>query len=226
MNGPGADAVHIPSLLKVMSIRTKNKKEATKLNELKFGEFYQAKMVPIQLSDNIEDVINYPLYVAPNFGPNIQVHTSEQRPPTGMIVFNEKGEKVEEFTEEASEIHNVLEGFSLSDDKSEKSALLVFDALMLGEDIREMPFEDRIGQIQAIMPEGSVIGWNLCETHEEFVEYISVLMGEDIKSVRVKKPDSVYGEEIIYNFKEVEAGSEEIPANENSEVHGETIKIT
>lgn len=224
MNGPGADQVHIPSLMKVMSLKTRNKKEDKKLNELKFGEFCQAKMVPIQLSDNIEDEINFPLFVAPNLGPNIQVHTKEQGPPSGMVAFNESGEKLDEYSEEAADVCNILEGFSLTDEEgNEKDTLLVFDAMMLGEDIREMPFTDRLGQLQALMPDGSVIGWQLCENHEELAEYVEVLLSKDIKSMRVKKPDSVYGEETVYNFAEVEAGSEETPAKE--EGNQDTVKV-
>lgn len=223
MQDPGADQVHIPSLMKVMSIRTKNKKEANKLKELKFGEFCQAEMVPIQLSDNIEDEINFPLFVAPNLGPNIQVHTKEQRPPSGMVAFSEAGEKIEKYSEEASDVCNILEGFSLTDEENKKDSLLIFDAMMLGEDIREMPFEDRIGQLQALMPDGSVIGWQLCENHEEFVEYVQTLLNEDIKSMRVKKPDSVYGEETIYNFAEVEDDKTEIPVTE--EGNQDTVKV-
>lgn len=208
MQSPGTDQVRIPGLMQIIGRR---KKKGDKKMAVKFGEFFDTSEKTFQFGENVESLENYPLYVAPYYGGNMQVHVRNQ---AETKIFAEDGKPIEGFdvpqTDEA-----VLEVFILSEEDAADAELntLVYDAALIdGEDMSEMPFSERYERLIALAEEDDSfipIQWKRVENFEEFSEYAGSIVENEILGIRVKRADSKFGEEVFVSLGEDENEDED-----------------
>lgn len=225
MQSPGVSDVHIPQLAQLISrVGNKKKKKGEKktMGKLAFGEFYDTSDMVVKLAENgdtppVEDKENYPLYVAPFYGPHAQVHVPPEEP---IMIFNEDGESVE-YGESTGE--GIYEALFVTDetknDEAEDGMMLFYDALMIdGVDLTEAPFEERFKHLQeTLTADQALIGWRKLESFDEFAKFAEECVSNNVAAIRIKKPDSLYGEEMFINLSEESDGNEEIEMAEDKE---------
>ncbi len=214
MHSPSAGQLHVPGLMQIMSIKKKNKKEAKKMSEeITLGEFYNTAGKTFELSD-IESEENFPLYVSPYLGDNKQIHVNNSQ---SIRVFSEDGKQDEAYADDSA-VKAVLEGviFSYSDEPDSEDTTILYDIGSVGDEgLHDIGFEDRLEILHKLSDEtpmfndAMIVDWEKVNNFTELTDYIHSLSDDNAEApegIRVKKPDSAFGEEVIIPLGEEKEG--------------------
>jgi len=189
--------------MKILKVK-KKKKEDVKMSEIKLGEFFDTAGKTFELSD-IESEDNYPLYVAPFLGENKQIHINNSQ---SVKVFSEDGTRDESYEDDTAS-RAVIEGVIFSDSEegdTETDTTILYDVGAIGdESLHEFGFEDRLqllhklAESSPLFADTMIVDWQKVNNFSELTDYIKML-NEDAtptEGIRVKRPDSAFGEEVI-----------------------------